>query len=191
MKKKVVESRWRKVVKDLGWYWHKYGDVRYCMHCHKPLPKSENAPDFAVAPVFTYVECKQSDSTGRWNWKEIAEDGTRANQRKWLLDNHGWLFIELGTGNAPNGRQAYLVPIIIWVYEVEPKLIELKMSSIRKETRGKRPGADDLLSDYTMEWESGEGWRIPPNHQWWKSLLSKLQQMNKEVMMEVTRVTDG
>lgn len=180
MARKQSEAKWRKIMKDKGWFWHKYGDVRYCMHCHKPLPKTENAPDFVVAPLVTYVECKNSNATGRWDWTEIAEDGARANQRNWLLEHDGWLFIELGTGKAPKGRQAYLVPIIIWINYIEPQLRELKMSSIRKETRGKRPGADDLLLTFMLEWVPNQGWIIPDYHEWWINTGSKLYRYLKQ-----------
>lgn len=180
MARKQSETKWRKIMKDEGWFWHKYGDVRYCMHCHKPLPKTENAPDFVVAPVVTYVECKNSDKTGRWNWTEIAEDGARKNQREWLIEHEGWLFIELGTGKAPKGRQAYLIPIIMWIRHFEPKLRELGMSSIRKETRGKRPGADDLLGSYALKWITLEGWTIPENHAWWRVVRYRLHKYSIE-----------
>lgn len=171
---KQAEPRWRAICKRNNWYWHKYGDVRYCIHCKTPLPKTENAPDFAVGISFTYVECKNNDKTGRWRWKELSANGNRQNQRTWLLREGGWLFIELGTKNAPKGKSAYLIHFGTWVSEIEPLLLELNMASIRKEPKGKRPGADELLADYRLDWVQNEGWHIPNGHIWWKALYNNL-----------------
>ena len=174
---KKAEAKWRAVCKRNLWYWHKYGDVRYCIYCKGVLPKTERAPDFAVAVSFTYVECKNNDKTGRWSWKELADGGTRHNQREWLLNEGGWLFIELGLGRAPKGKSAFLVPFGFWVDHIEPQLIELGMASIRKDTRGKdgkRPGADEILARFRLEWVTKEGWIIPNGHDWWKALHSNL-----------------
>lgn len=51
------------------------------------------------------------------------------------------------------------------------------MSSIRKDTRGKegqRPGADEILARFRLEWVTKEGWIIPDGHDWWKSLHANL-----------------
>lgn len=173
-KSKRAEERTREMLKHYNWYWHKYGDVRYCMNCHVALPKSENAPDFSAGMVYTYIEAKNSDSSDTWQWSEISEEGARKNQRKWLLETGGWLFIELGSGNAPKGKSAYLVPFDQWVGLIEPQLIKNNMKSIRKETYRDRPGADTLLADFQLTWEYG-GWRIPVNHVWWRILSMKLQ----------------
>lgn len=186
MATKAAEKRWRSIAKGQDWYWHKYGDVRYCWKCHTVLPKTENAPDFAVAVVYTYVECKNSDGTGRWNCKEISEEGRRGNQRAWLLEHGGWLFIELGNKPAPKGKSAYLIPFIIWVRDVEPILRENKMASIRKETKGKRPGADELLADYRLDWIEGN-WEIPAGHKWWSCLFSSL----KSQLVRIGKIMDG
>ena len=170
---KRAESSFKETLKAYDWRWHKYGDVRYCIHCHKPLPKSENAPDFSAWVVYTWVECKNSNSTGRWVWTEISEGGDRANQRAWLIENGGWLYIELGTGRAPKGKSAYLVPFKHWLNRIEPFLIENGMKSIRKETIGNRPGADDFLALWRLDWRNSH-WEIPKNHYWWYSLRTAL-----------------
>jgi hypothetical protein len=183
---KQSEKRWRSIAKGHNWFWHKYGDVRYCWKCNTVLPKTENVPDFAVAIVYTYVECKNSDKSGRWACKEISEEGARANQRAWLLERGGWLFIELGDKPAPKGKSAYLIPFIIWTRDVEPILREKKMASIRKETKGKRPGADELLANYRLEWIDGN-WEIPPYHIWWEKLFNSLQSH----LITVRNIMDG
>lgn len=184
MATKKAEARFRAIAKKNGWFWHKYGDVRFCWKCHSVLPKTENAPDFATAIVYTYVECKNGDASGRWNCKELSKDGKRSNQREWLLEHGGWLFIELGDKPAPKGKSAFLIPFIIWVRDVEPILRENKMASIRKETKGKRPGADELLAEYRLVWEGGQ-WDVPAGHKWWELLLSELGKQTKVVSAKV------
>lgn len=170
---KEAEKRVVALANHYNWYKHKYGDVRYCIHCEKALPKTENAPDYALAPIYTWVEAKNSQpSTERWNWSEIAEDGERSNQRRWLIENGGWLFIELSNKGArgDKGRGAFLVPFKLWLTDVEPILVKLGMKSIRLETKGNRPGADSLLDCWALEWEANVGWVIPDGHDWWKAL---------------------
>lgn len=182
MSRKIGEEFFRAIAKHHAWYWHKYGDVRYCMNCHQPLPKSENAPDFAVGFLHTWVEAKNSDASDTWRWTEIAEDGARANQRKWLLENKGWLFIVLGPGPAPGKRSGYLIPFHTWVEEIEPILIDQRLMSIRRDAYGKRPGADQYLARWRLDWEKG-GFVIPPLHEWWRvlkgQLLSQLLEVEK------------
>jgi hypothetical protein len=180
MKAKAAETAFREMAKRYGYGWHKYGDVRYCIHCHKPLPKSEQAPDFALWEVYNWVECKNSDASGRWNASELMEGGTREKQREFLLEREGWLFILLGTGRAPNGKSAYLIPFHEWVKRYEPILESNKMRSIRKTGRGKRLGADQMLSSYRLDWNDG-GWIIPNGHPFWWHLHTKLTKKLEEV----------
>ena len=174
--RKSSEKKFRNMMKYYGYYWYKYGDVNYCPHCHKPLPKSEMKPDFVVSPNVTWVECKNNNKSGLWNWTEIDEGGDRSFQREFLIENNGWLFIELGTGNAPTNKGAWLVPIDYWIYVVEPKLKKSGQKSLRYKTvynkdgskRNGHTGADILLKEYALEWTAHVGWTIPNNHQWWK-----------------------
>ena len=183
MARKTAEPKFRDLMKRLGNWWHKYGDVRYCMHCHQALPKSENAPDFFTSVIGAWVEVKNNDKSGRWAWTEIYKDGARANQRNMLLDNAGWLFIELGTGKAPNGRGAFLIPFIEWCTRVEPILLERDQKSIRLETiynqdgteRNNMIGADNLLEEWRLNWVTNVGWEIPPDHVWFEVLQTQLE----------------
>lgn len=164
MERKHAEGELVRFLKRHNFYWHKYSDIRQCPHCHTLLPKSERMPDYAVAPVYTYIECKNAPE--RWGWVEIAEGGARTLQREWLTKTGGWLFIVLGDKPAPAGKSAYLIPFDKWLEEVEPKLIELDMKSLRRETIRDRPGADQLLAAYRLDWITGEGWDVPDGHIW-------------------------
>ena len=110
---KQAETRIRDLTNHYGWFRHKYGDVRYCIHCSKPLPKTERAPDFYISQIGSWIEAKNSDKSGTWRCAEIYEDGERANQRQFLIDNDGWLFIELSDGYGPSNTSTYLIPLMI------------------------------------------------------------------------------
>lgn len=181
---KEAEKRVVALANHYNWYRHKYGDVRYCVHCHQALPKTERAPDFAIAPVFTWMEAKNNNSSGRWPWVEIGPEGDRVNQREWLIENGGWLFIELSEDDAhgSKGRGAFLVPFKSWLSEVEPYLIEKGYKSLRLSESRKRPGADTLLVKWELEWETNVGWVIPDGHVWWKALADRIEVVLREVL---------
>lgn len=164
--------------------------IHKCPNCDQELFQvvSKKMPDFICSPLVYYVEAKNSNATGRWDWTEISKTGEKKHQREFLLINGGWLFIELGTKPAPKGKSAYLIPMLDWVTQVEPILIEKDMKSIRKETKGNRPGGDELMERYRLEWSSPQNyhkeWYIPMNHDWWvaqeiilKNLLHDTQKM--------------
>ena len=191
--RKAAEKRVRELTNYHGWYRHKYGDVRYCPYCRHPLPKSEKAPDFYVSQVGDWIEAKNSDSTGTWKCSELYEGGEREAQREFLLKNHGWLFIELGTGNAPANKQAWLVSFLYWVDIIEPTLHELNMMSIRRLTTSnkdgsvRRPGADLLLRGYELAWLPKEGWYIEAWHPYWKHLSEKLRKEFVKTLQKGTK----
>ncbi len=190
---RAAETRLRALSKHWNWFAHKYMEAKRvaCNTCRQPIPNcpkcgnpliqitSEKIPDFVIAWGFTYVECKNSDSTGRWKWREIY-DGDRVHQREWLLKEGGWLFIELGLQPAPNGKSAYLIQMLSWVREVEPILLEKDMKSIIKTSTKSRPGGDELMPNYRLEWENGK-WQIPKGHPWWVTLKGHLYYINKYV----------
>jgi hypothetical protein len=187
---KQSERRLVEIAKYYGYGWRRYGDVKraVCMECHTTiktcpvcrkdlfLPKTEKMPDYLIAPIETGVECKNNDSTGKWNWaNDIGPEGKRVLQRQWFENSPmgGWLLIELGTKPAPKGKSAYLVPWGVWK-SIEQMLLSKGMMSIRKETRKERPGADEFLSDYRLEWKKSFGWTIPKGHIWWKAYWGSL-----------------
>ena len=178
---KKAEARVRDLTNHYEWYKHKYGDVRYCIHCQKPLPKTERAPDFYVSQIGDWIEAKNNDATGSWRCAEIMEGGERSGQREFLNENGGWLFIELADGNAPVNASAYLIDWDSWLHVVEPILIHNDMKSIRRETTHnndasiRRLGADELLYRWKLDWEAGTGWFIPYGHDYWHVMMDKLE----------------
>lgn len=174
MSRKKAEEGARSLFKRYGYFWHKYGDVRYCIHCQKPLPKSEKAPDYATAAIATWVECKNSNNTDRWPWKEIYIDGPRSEQRNFLIENGGWLYILLGPHDEIITHwSAFLVPFDEWVAIVEPILLEYNMSSIGQHASRGKPGADELLAKYKLEYVRGTGFTIPKGHIWWHRMYER------------------
>lgn len=183
MVRKKSEKRLRDLINHYDWWGHKYGDVRYCIHCHKPLPKSEQAPDYYVSQSGDWIECKNNDSSGTWRCAEIMPGGERQLQRDFLDKSGGWLFIELADGRAPKEAAAYLVPWEHWLKFVEPILIKADMSSIRRETTYnkdgdvRRLGGDRLLDSWELKWKQGAGWTIPHDHIYWRDLRARLSSM--------------
>jgi hypothetical protein len=140
--------------------------VRTCPHCHRGmlLNKAETLPDFIVSWKYVYVEGK--GATDRWEYatsisptqyKVMADDGVE-----------GWLFLEIGTGRAPNGREAYLVPWTDWM-TIETKLREQGILSIvyERSQKGKSPSAHELMEVFQLVWLKG-GWTIPKEHFFWQ-----------------------
>ena len=180
--RKKAEKRVKDIANHYGYYSHKYGDVRYCIHCKKPLPKTERAPDFYISQIGDWVEAKNNDSSGRWNCSELFEDGERANQRQFLIDNDGWLFLELSDGHGPSNTSAWLISFWNYLHAVEPMIIEDGLKSIRRENRlakdGSviRYGAETYLAGYELEWEQHTGWIIPKGHPYWLHLREELKE---------------
>lgn len=191
---KEAESRVRALTNHYKWFKHKYGDVRYCNNCHTALPKSENAPDYYVAQVGDWIEAKNSDATGTWKCSELYEEGARKNQRKFLTENEGWLFVELSDGTSIKDKSAYLVYWRDWLDTIELKLRIRGMKSIgrtttyNKDESVRRLGADRLLEKYALEWVPTEGWVIPAGHLFWlllrEKLLYELNKVEKEYIRD-------
>jgi hypothetical protein len=155
-----------KTMRNMGYYVHKFGDVRYafCPHCSKmfPLPKAEKKPDFLIAMDYRFVEAKGAGSS----WAFFND--FRPNQRE-FMDNEikrSWIFVEIGEGNAPAGKKAYLCPWAIWK-TTEEHLLQLNYKSLAFERTGRIrvPCIDDALGPYRLAWEKG-AWIIPDEHMW-------------------------
>lgn len=193
---KEAEAAFTKMIRGLGFFSHKYGDARRCFQCGAIQPKSERAPDYAIAPIFTWVECKNSDSTGRWNWaSDIGPNGARKPQRQFLIENGGWLFIELGQGRAPDGRGAWLIPFKDWLV-AEDLLLASDILSLKFEAVGQphhknyRPSATEWLgNDFRLVWKKG-GWSIPAHHVFYVKILFRLEELADAIRRNFSE-TDG
>lgn len=157
------------MMRSLGYYVHKWGDVRYghCPKCNTffPLPKAEKKPDFLIALQYRFIEAKGAGNS--WHF-----DGDfRPNQREFMDANEdlSWIFVEIGEGKAPKGKKAFLLPWKNWKI-IEDKLLKENMKSIIFESTEKsRVFTVDSVFDisYCLVWENGL-WNIPQEHIWWK-----------------------
>ena len=173
--RKRNEEVFGNMARRYAFYAHKWRDRTYvrCPNCHKTLmycpyckgslllQKAQTKPDFLVAMDYVYVEAKGAED----RWAFI--DSIRDNQRIVANEHETWLFLEMGTGRAPKGKQAYFVPWEVWV-EIEKGLIEKnKKSLIFERTKTtKSPTAREVLGKWELSWESG-GWVIPSQHEFW------------------------
>lgn len=166
------EHKLGNMMRSYGYYVHKWGDVRYarCPSCAAifPLPKAEKKPDFLIAMEYRYVEAKGAGDS--WHF-----DGDfRPNQIEFMDNNphNSWIFVEMGTGRAPDGKIAFLMPWKTWK-EVAENLLEKGYKSIRFESTNKSrvPVVKDVIDEhYLLEWEKGN-WKIRNNHMWWKDKI--------------------
>jgi len=155
------------MMRNHGYYVHKWGDVRYarCPHCDKffPLPKAEKKPDFLIAMEYRFVEAKGAGNS--WHF-----DGDfRPNQREFMDANisRSWIFVEIGEDNAPKGKKAFLVPWVDWK-TIEAKLLAKNMKSIvfKSTEKTRMLSVDDVFDiRYSLVWGNGM-WNIPMDHIW-------------------------
>ena len=164
-------------------YGYKFRDRARCMHCGMLQPKSQTEPDYLAAIVWSFVEVKGAHD--RWNW--ITGEPISDVQRDRLEKNNGWLFLELGEGRRPKGKQAFLVPYSAWVpwqsyYE------SIGAKSITLEGTKKLPSARQDLKQWSLVWKDSR-WTVPPDHLFWAFLddgLRKLMSYIKEIRDDST-----
>ena len=173
MNKKDSEKRLGTMMRSYGYFTHKWRDRGYisCPHCHRLvmrcpnchgdllLPKAQTLPDFLVAPVYTYIECKQAEES--WSLTDFTE-----NQEKLLAEEpHSWLFLLIGPGPAPRKQQAYLINWLSFTHK--RNAADIKSVRFEESPRSRAPLAITLFNNAVLEWEKGEGWKIPMGHLWW------------------------
>jgi len=156
---------------------HKWTDMRMCPHCHELLYKSENMVDYMIVAwnYASLVECKQGEDSFPFADENA---GLRPNQRAWLSEwelfgRPSWLFLELGTGRAPNDRNAWLIPWTIWLYyESQLEVVNRKSMPWRPNRQSKGFDAVGMLKHYQLNWVPTKGFVIPTptedrNHFFW------------------------
>jgi len=170
-------KRNEKVFKDMANYYkfyaHKWRDRGYvsCPQCHRSLTfcpyckgdllleKAETKPDYLLAMDYVYIEAKGAENS--WAFTSSIRD----NQRKVAKEHETWLFLEIGPGRVPKGKQAFLVPWNEWEF-IEKELLEMNYKSLifEKTERSRMPTARQMLGRWELVWESGN-WTIPNNHE--------------------------
>lgn len=175
MQKKQSEADFAKIMGYLnvdtnGYFWsHKWADMRYCPHCRTLLYKTEDNVDYTIigGNIAGLVECKQDNE--RFSFAN-EEAGIRPKQREflneWSKQNRPcFLFLELGNGNAPKARHAWLIPWVHWLI-FESKLEERGMKSLpwTVTKRSNEFNAISLLGEYELDWIPTVGFQIPKDH---------------------------
>jgi hypothetical protein len=129
------------------------------------MPKAQTRPDFLVAQHPAYVECKQAEE--RWPIDDFSANEENALGEAVEHDCSSWLFLEMGTGRAPIGKSAWLVPWFVF-QGIRSRMRVAKLLSLRFEQKDKSrmPLASNILKGWELIWKHG-GWTIPENHVWW------------------------
>ena len=142
--------------------------IKFCPMCKKDmmLPKAKGRLDFIVMMEWTEVECKQG--TESWALNDFSEPQEALINKPTRREHHRWLFLEIGDGRAPKGREAYLIPGDAFV-SIRRHLEQEGFKSVRYRAteRSRVPEARDTFGRYCLEWIPNRGWVIPRNHEWW------------------------
>ena len=193
MKRKRAEESLGKMMRFYGFRADKGRDRGYlsCPNCHKALmkcpycksdmllPKAKTRLDYTVMFKWTEVECKQGEET--WALNDFTDT------QEEIISNIGmrgvaWLFLEIGNGRAPSGKEAYLIDIADFK-EIREKEYEGERKSIRFRAtdRSRVHEARELFPNWMLKWKTGEGWTIPDDHPFWlndlDSDIEKIQDM--------------
>ncbi len=183
MTKKHSETSLGRMMRNNGYFVHKWRDRGFvsCPSCHLAittcpyckqsllLPKAQTYPDFLVAHSWTFIECKQG--TNDWNLYDVSDIQVS------VLDDPSqisWIFLELGPGKAPKGKQAFLIEWKVFK-EVREQIKRegYKSVSFKRSSRGKLPQANETFTSWQLEWATLKGWDIPFNHPWWQTTWRK------------------
>ena len=192
MQRKKNEQELGAMMRRYGFHARKSRDRGYisCPNCHMPLKicpkchkdfllnKAETLPDYIIS--FDYVFIEGKGSTDSWSWKSSITP----TQDIVCLQHESWLFLEMGTGRAPNGRSAWLVPWLKWK-EIQHNLEELNFASIIYEAtpRSRNPVASSVLMGYECEWYRG-CWKVPDNHVFWATRQEIMKRAMYNMMNE-------
>jgi len=182
MKKKQSEEDLGIMMRGYGWFTHKWRDRGYvscpgchraivnCPYCHGSmlLPKAQRLLDFTVAVIHDHIECKEGDAD--WYLWDVSEDQTEVlNNALESTNGNGWIFLTIGSGKAPEGREAYLIHWMIFVNIREREENNgHKSVRFRSTPQSHNPEARKIFERFKLEWKGGR-WSIPEEHIWWRT----------------------
>lgn len=154
--RKLGEDEVRNAFERKGWYFHKFRDVSLCPHCGVPLPKADNKPDYMIAPVWGYVEVKDSGADGSYKFlktqggvTQIQED--RMNEKP----DMSWIFLLMVQNDE---KQAFFIP---WVeYKEKIKALQKLQSSLPIHRTKKLASARDIFGLWELI-KIGGAWDLP------------------------------
>lgn len=144
---------------------HKH--IKTCPHCQKDmlLPKAKKKLDYIVSFDWTEIECKQGEeSWNMWDFTPAQEELLKTPEEK-----PRWLFLLLGGGKAPNGKEAYLIRLSYFLkVRISEEVAGRKSIRFESTPRSKVKEAKELFGEYQLEWVTGDGWVVPEKHPFWK-----------------------
>lgn len=173
--RKRNESEFGAMMREHLYWAHKWRDRGYprcpqcgraiviCPYCHGNtlMPKAQTYPDFIFAERPGYAEAKEGGLS-------FSFDDVTPNQWQVMGEaEDAWLFLQMGAGRAPDGRDAFLIPWQVFFKTVDDLRSQgIQSICYQKTNRTKNPAAMDLFSIYCCAWEQG-GWIIPREHIFW------------------------
>lgn len=175
--RKRSEGEFSTMMRSYEYWVHKWRDRGYpecphchrmitrCPHCHQDtlLPKAQTYPDYTFAKKVGLCEVK--DGKERFSWKQDISDN---QYRVMTTEEDAWLFLEMGEGRAPNGRQAFFVPWRAWIdYEKQLEARGVLSIVYEQAPRSRNPSAREILIQYECIWMNGQ-WTLPADHPFWK-----------------------
>ena len=130
------------------------------------MPKAATRLDYLIAMEWTEVECKQGAES--WSLYDLTETQEALINKPTRREHNRWLFLEIGDGRAPQGREAYLIPGGAFVIIRDHYAKEgFKSVRFRSTERSRVPEAREAFVRYSLEWVPNKGWTIPDDHEWW------------------------
>lgn len=179
------EGEFKQFADWLGAYSEKKPDMGKCWKCGAPrFDRKTDKNDLreikasrvdyllGVYDRLAWVECKSGETSFAWaDDEEGSGMGIRKGQRIWMNDktHQGiscWIFLTVGNGRAPLGRESYLLYWGSWL-KVEAQLIERGMKSIpwkRNRMANSVINLQDSFAEFELTWLSNTGWVLPQGH---------------------------
>lgn len=159
--KKQDEKEFASMCAHHKWWAHKWADI-----------PSERAGDNPTGTIVDYliwigskpawVECKQEHG-GRLNFRQFSSSQVRFMKSFMKRDVQCWLFLLMGSGRAPMGRAAYLIP---WreFADVAKLFKEAGKKSMpwKKNRQSGNWNAEYFFFKHRLDWQGG--WRLPIDH---------------------------
>lgn len=168
------------MMRGYKYFVYKFRDRGYitCPTCHRPvttcpmchgnllLEKAASLPDHLVAYDYCFVESKQGEES--WPIKDVTAIQEKVMLEQTRLGKEAYLFLELGGGVAPNGRDAFLIPWKAFL-DIRERMEASNQGSIRFEPsqRSRMPVGRGILASWRLTWRDGK-WSIPEGHSFWK-----------------------
>jgi hypothetical protein len=148
---------------------HCHEAIKECPHCKKDalMEKAKGRLDYRIIFEWIEVECKQGTET--WSLDDFTKPQERLFQEVIQGFTMRWLFLEIGDGRAPKGKEAYLIPAQPFLkIRTDEAVANRKSVRFRKTERSRLMEARELFAKWQLEWATGTGWTIPDDHIFWK-----------------------